>query len=269
MSINEAEKSMKSAAEEVIAKEKPITVSFGSSWQKPGNNEPLNDGASAVLVLTGKFLDFQVKAIEKRDSELTSDKQIERLTKSGSKYLNLNPYEVLQVPTDANEEVIKIAYKRLSILVHPDKNLEDRERAQKAFEALSKANKTLKDGDQVKKIKHVIEEAEATVEKQLREKRKEAKKLNIDSIEEDTDPEKYYKFKRAITAKLFADYEIRRLQLEERTQSERKREREAEIAEEEEVKAKKEWQKQWDVSLFFITFYSFNDHEPSAAGLTE
>ena len=36
----------------------------------------------------------------------------------------------------------------------------------------------------------------------------------------------------------------------------RKREREAEIAEEEEVKAKKEWQKQWDVSLFFIMVYS-------------
>ncbi|XP_065057108.1 dnaJ homolog subfamily C member 8-like [Rhopilema esculentum] len=204
-----------------------------------------SDGSEERSDKFDSFL-IEVKAIEKRDSELTSDKQIERLTKSGSKYLNLNPYEVLQVPTDANEEVIKIAYKRLSILVHPDKNLEDRERAQKAFEALSKANKTLKDGDQVKKIKHVIEEAEATVEKQLREKRKEAKKLNIDSIEEDTDPEKYYKFKRAITAKLFADYEIRRLQLEERTQSERKREREAEIAEEEEVKAKKEWQKQWD-----------------------
>ena len=30
----------------------------------------------------------------------------------------------------------------------------------------------------------------------------------------------------------------------------RKREREAEIAVEEEVKAKKEWQKQWDVSSF-------------------
>jgi len=131
-------------------------------------------------------------------------------------------------------------------LVHPDKNFENREQAQKAFEAVSKANKILKDPDEVKKIKHILEEAEATIQLKLKEKRKEAKKLSMDTIEEDTDPEKFCKFKRAITAKLFADYEIRRLQLEERTQTERKREREAEIAVEEEVKAKKEWQKQWD-----------------------
>ena len=35
-----------------------------------------------------------MKDIERRDADLTNDKQIERLTKSGSKYLNLNPYEV-------------------------------------------------------------------------------------------------------------------------------------------------------------------------------
>ena len=35
-----------------------------------------------------------MKDVEKRDAVLTSDKQIERLVKPGSKYLNLNPYEV-------------------------------------------------------------------------------------------------------------------------------------------------------------------------------
>ena len=35
-----------------------------------------------------------MKDIEKRDQVLTSDQQIDRLTKAGSKYLNLNPYEV-------------------------------------------------------------------------------------------------------------------------------------------------------------------------------
>lgn len=37
---------------------------------------------------------FQVKEIEKRDSVLTSPQQIERLTRPGSTYFNLNPYEV-------------------------------------------------------------------------------------------------------------------------------------------------------------------------------
>eukprot|EP00794_Sanderia_malayensis_P000255 gene255-876_t len=192
-----------------------------------------------------QFLE-EVKEIEKRDADLTNDKQIDRLTKPGSKYLNLNPYEVLQISPKASEEEIKKSYKKLSILVHPDKNYEKKEMAQKAFEAVNSANKLLKDADQVKKIKHVLEEADATVQIKLKEKRKEAKKLGIETIEEDTDPEKYCKFRRGVTAKLFADYEIRRLQLEERTQSERKRERDAEIAVEEETKAKKEWQKNWD-----------------------
>lgn len=43
-----------------------------------------------------KFLSllFQVKQIEKRDSVLTSKNQIERLTRPGSSYFNLNPFEV-------------------------------------------------------------------------------------------------------------------------------------------------------------------------------
>lgn len=36
----------------------------------------------------------QVKAIEKKDSNMTSDQQIERLHKPGAKYLNLNPFYV-------------------------------------------------------------------------------------------------------------------------------------------------------------------------------
>ena len=36
----------------------------------------------------------QVKAIEKKDSNMTSAQQIERLHKPGAKYLNLNPFYV-------------------------------------------------------------------------------------------------------------------------------------------------------------------------------
>lgn len=37
---------------------------------------------------------LQVKQIEKRDSVLTSKNQIDRLTRPGSSYFNLNPFEV-------------------------------------------------------------------------------------------------------------------------------------------------------------------------------
>lgn len=66
---------------------------------------------------------LQVKEIEKRDSVLTPKQQLDRLLRPGSTYFNLNPYEVLQVDHDATLDEIKKKYRRLSILVHPDKNM--------------------------------------------------------------------------------------------------------------------------------------------------
>ena len=37
---------------------------------------------------------MQVKEIEKRDSTLTSSQQLDRLTRPGATYFNLNPYDV-------------------------------------------------------------------------------------------------------------------------------------------------------------------------------
>ncbi|KAL4667501.1 hypothetical protein H8959_006190 [Pygathrix nigripes] len=86
-----------------------------------------------------------VKQIEKRDSVLTSKNQIERLTRPGSSYFNLNPFEVLQIDPEVTDEEIKKRFRQLSILVHPDKNQDDADRAQKAFEG-ERAKKTIKEG---------------------------------------------------------------------------------------------------------------------------
>lgn len=57
------------------------------------------------------------------------------------------------------------------------------------------------------------------------------------------------------TVKLFAEYEIRRRDLEQKEANIRKRERETEIAEEEKVKKHKEWQKEWEVNIiYFLSF---------------
>ncbi|XP_002168877.1 dnaJ homolog subfamily C member 8 isoform X1 [Hydra vulgaris] len=196
-----------------------------------------------------KFQNFidDVKAIQKRDETLTSDVQIERLVKPGSKYLNLNPYEVLNIPPTASPDEIKKAYKKLSILVHPDKNPNDKERAQKAFDAVSTANQTLQDTDKVKKIKLLLEEAEASFQRMLADKRREAKKISpLATIPEDDKPEEYFRLKRAVTAKLFADSDIKKQELVDRNQQEKKRERENELEEEEKAKKQKEFEKNWD-----------------------
>lgn len=71
-----------------------------------------------------------LKETEKKDSVLTSAQQIERLLKPGSTYRNLNPFEVLMIEPETPLEEVKKKYRRLSILVHPDKNPNDSERAQ-------------------------------------------------------------------------------------------------------------------------------------------
>ncbi|KAF0302401.1 DnaJ subfamily C member 8 [Amphibalanus amphitrite] len=77
---------------------------------------------------------LKVKQIEKQDAVLTSAQQIERLLRPGATYRNLNPFEVLQIDPDLPVQDLKKKYKRMSILVHPDKNPDDRERAQTAFD---------------------------------------------------------------------------------------------------------------------------------------
>jgi len=52
--------------------------------------------------------------------EYSPDQIMKRLLdKKGAVYFNLNPWEVLQVPLDAEVDEIKKTYRRLSLLVHP------------------------------------------------------------------------------------------------------------------------------------------------------
>uniref|UniRef100_A0A7N9CEY4 J domain-containing protein n=1 Tax=Macaca fascicularis TaxID=9541 RepID=A0A7N9CEY4_MACFA len=179
---------------------------------------------------------LQVKQIEKRDSVLTSKNQIERLTRPGSSYFNLNPFE-------------------LSILVHPDKNQDDADRAQKAFEAVDKAYKLLLDQEQKKRALDVIQAGKEYVEHTVKERKKQLKKEGKPTIVEEDDPEL---FKQAVykqTMKLFAELEIKRKEREAKEMHERKRQREEEIEAQEKAKREREWQKNFEVNFFFFFFF--------------
>jgi len=190
----------------------------------------------------------EVKEIEKRDSVLTPKQQIDRLLRPGSTYFNLNPFEVLQVEPDTPLDQIKKTYKKFSILVHPDKNQDDADRAQQAFEILNKAWKTLENEETRQKCLNIVEEAKGRTDIMLAEKRKKLKKEGKDVSVPEDDPEKYKHAVYVLTMKLFADMERKRRELADRDQEERKRKREAEIQEEEERKAQKEWQKNFEES---------------------
>ncbi|XP_071955872.1 dnaJ homolog subfamily C member 8-like [Antedon mediterranea] len=188
----------------------------------------------------------EVKEIEKKDSVLTSKQQIDRLLRPGSTYFNLNPFEVLQVDPAMKVETIKKQYRKLSILIHPDKNPDNKERSLSAFEIINKAMKHIEDETQRKRVLNTIQEAKEKTEFDLEEKRKKLKKEGKSTVIEEDNPERHKAALYKTTVKLFADYERRRKELEDREQQIRKREREEEIANEDKTKKQKEWQKEWE-----------------------
>ncbi len=107
---------------------------------------------------------------------LTPKQQIDRLLRPGSTYLNLNPYEVLQIEPELAIEEVRRKYRRLSILVHPDKNQDDPERAQAAFDAVKKAYELLDDESTRKKCLEIVEEAQGRTKQNMEEKRERLRK---------------------------------------------------------------------------------------------
>lgn len=198
-----------------------------------------------------KFKSFyeEVKTIEKKDSVYTSEQQINRLLRPGSTYANLNPFEVLLIDPDEPAETIKRQYKRLSILLHPDKNpAEARERAQLAFEAVNKAYKLLEDEASRTRALEVVEEARHKVRQSIDDKKRKLRLEKRDTRVEEDDPERYKQAVRTMTMKLFAEYERKRRMQEERAQDERKRKREDEIEAERKKAEDKEWEKNFEES---------------------
>lgn len=116
--------------------------------------------------MKNKF-DAQIDEIKQEDFKSSSKEQLERLLRPGSTYFNLNPFQVLQIDPYASIEEIKRKYRKLSTYVHPDKNPNDKERAEIAFEAVNRAYKMLEDEKERKQCLEVVDEAREQVEKMV------------------------------------------------------------------------------------------------------
>ncbi|VDD80068.1 unnamed protein product [Mesocestoides corti] len=166
----------------------------------------------------------EVKIIEKRDSTLTPKQQIDRLNRPGCTYFNLNPFDVLQIDPEAKMSDIKSRYRQMSLLVHPDKNPDDPDRAQKAFDAVTKAYKTLESAESYRKCQEVVQEAKDRVVQMYRHA-------------------VYVQ-----TCKLFADLERLRVDEETKQQNERKRKAEEEEIHRFRVQYDREWRDNYEES---------------------
>ncbi|KRY30300.1 DnaJ -like protein subfamily C member 8, partial [Trichinella spiralis] len=181
----------------------------------------------------------EVKAIEKRDSVLNSKEQIHRLTKPGSTYLNLNPYDVLLLPLESTVEEMRKQYRRIlsSTLFFWD------------VIVLKKAIEMLEDPEQRARIQLIYEEAKSRTDKLIADKRKAQKKESGGKVTllEDN-PEYYEKLLWMNRVKILAERERKRRMLAEREVEDKKR---AHLEKQELLerrKAETEWQKNYEES---------------------
>jgi len=190
----------------------------------------------------------ELKKVEAQDSNLTSKQQIDRLLKPGYTYRNLNPFEVLQVDPDLKVDEVKKKFRRLSILVHPDKNPTDQERAQLAFDAVKRAWNSLEDQGTRNAAMEIVEEARGRTKMNMEEKRRRLKKEGRPLLLEEDDPIKFKLAVNILTMKLFADQERKRQMSEDKISEDAKKKREKELEDEDKKARLQEFEKNWEES---------------------
>ena len=96
----------------------------------------------------------------------TSDEEIYRITSK----IFANSYEVLNIPINSDELLISKKYKKLSLLIHPDKT--KNEKANEAFDILNKAYQELQKAENRLKYKNVWKRAHELVKKEIKKNKK-------------------------------------------------------------------------------------------------
>ena len=169
-----------------------------------------------------------------------SEEQVSRLTGANYVFKNLDPFRVLQLDIDATLEDIRYRYKKLSLLCHPDKNL-DNLKAEEAFDELKKAYEVLLDEEKRALVVATIEGTRAATAKERR--RLVNKGAKEKSEGGDLEPLELQQEKDVMKA--FADIELKRRDSEKHLASSRKREREHEEEAKTKAAAVEEHDKTW------------------------
>lgn len=143
-------------------------------------NDTLSAGERAAVITyipTGK--EYEVKNEEEilRQSQAiqsadlgTAEEQTERITGNYAKWLNLNPFEVLLLPYTCTEDDIRLRYRKLSALIHPDKN--SHPKANDAFNEVKQAYDRLLDPNQRRISAALMDNTIKELEKQRKKKQK-------------------------------------------------------------------------------------------------
>eukprot|EP00252_Welwitschia_mirabilis_P008940 TRINITY_DN2120_c0_g1_i1.p1 TRINITY_DN2120_c0_g1~~TRINITY_DN2120_c0_g1_i1.p1 ORF type:complete len:247 (+),score=66.68 TRINITY_DN2120_c0_g1_i1:246-986(+) len=163
----------------------------------------------------------------------------------------LNPYEHLNLPFDSSADDVKRQYRKLSLLVHPDKCKHPQ--AKEAFAALAKAQQLLLDPQEREYLVCQIDRAKDEL---LAERKKQLKKDNATKIKSLVDEGKYelnylntdeFKEKWKLKVReILTDQEWRRRKMQMRISEEEGRLKKDEEEAKEMWKRKRETEQQWE-----------------------
>ena len=96
-------------------------------------------------------------------NRIAKDKYARNQTREVDRILNvafrMNPYDVLDLTQNADEKAIQKAYRKKSLLIHPDKMKDDQERAEEAFDLLKKSMDALLDEGRRKFVDETVDSA--------------------------------------------------------------------------------------------------------------
>jgi O-acetyl-ADP-ribose deacetylase (regulator of RNase III) len=174
----------------------------------------------------------------------TSASQIDRLLQINYEWKNLNPFHVLDIPHDIDDDsIISARYRALSLLVHPDKCPDDPVRAKDAFEQVRKAMTHMNDTDKRRHVRALIEQGMKQGKRDWEAAKKASGSIGIgDSIKEQ---EALAQAQSKATMKIFAEIEQSRRNIERRKREFEKRERSQEDEEKAKEKNEREYDKRW------------------------
>ncbi|CAM9418281.1 unnamed protein product [Chrysoparadoxa australica] len=172
----------------------------------------------------------------------SSEKQVERLLGNNYKWKNLNPLEPLMLDTDCTTEDIKLRYRKLSALVHPDKCLGN-PKARDAFEEVKKAYQQLMDDNRRKIVLATVEAIRGRVRKDRAKLKKEKNWTDEQLTKQKGSLEAHQKME---AMKEFASVEMRRREIEKHKQAQKKRERDQEDEEQSKLIKMRETEKEWN-----------------------
>ncbi|XP_072974081.1 J domain-containing protein spf31 [Typha angustifolia] len=191
--------------------------------------------------------DMLLKSFLAEVSEVERDNEVRRILSC----FKLNPFEHLNMPFDSSADDVKKQYRKLSLLVHPDKCKHPQ--AKEAFGALAKAQQLLLDPQE---REYLLNQINAAKEELRAKRKKELKKDNASKIKAQVDEGKYEQqyerseeFQQQLKTKvreILTDQEWRRRKMQMRISEEEGRLKKDEEETKEMWKRKREHEEKWE-----------------------